>query len=121
MDLLKSREENWNTKVQIKDGQQVLLRPMKNEDVGKWIAFYRSLSPESRYFRYFRYFNIASEPSSTLIKRCTTVDKKKGYALVAIIGFVGMLVVGCLPMIMIVEMNISIAIFIFVGVHMFMF
>ncbi|MEM9103327.1 MAG: bifunctional acetate--CoA ligase family protein/GNAT family N-acetyltransferase [Pseudomonadota bacterium] len=65
---------------QLRNGQSVLLRPMRTEDAETEKQFFKSLSQESRYFRFM--YNI-KELTPTMVARFTQIDYDKEMALVA--------------------------------------
>jgi acetyltransferase len=67
----------------LRDGTQVIIRPIAPQDAEREQAFVRGLSPESRYFRFM---NTLSELSPQLLERFTHPDAQREIALVALNG-----------------------------------
>jgi len=67
----------------LRDGTQVVIRPITPGDAEREQAFVRALSPESRYFR-FMY--TVSELSPQLLERFTHPDEQHEIALIALTG-----------------------------------
>jgi len=67
----------------LRDGTQVIIRPITPRDADREQAFVRKLSPESRYSR-FMY--TVSELSPQLLERFTHPDDQRDIALVALTG-----------------------------------
>ncbi|HEX9976045.1 MAG TPA: GNAT family N-acetyltransferase, partial [Dehalococcoidales bacterium] len=70
----------YETEVILRDGSIVQLRPIRVEDVERWLAFANRLSPHSRYLR-FHYVPKKSSPEDAL--RSCTVDYNNTFAIVA--------------------------------------
>ena len=69
--------DNW----QLADGTDVVIRPIRPEDVWLVQDFVRNLSEESRYFRFMKSVEQLSE---TLLVRLTQIDYSREMALIAI-------------------------------------
>jgi acetyltransferase len=67
-------------RVVLRDGAQVLIRPIEPQDAQREQAFVRGLSPESRYFRFM---NTLRELSPEMLERFTHPDAAREIALVA--------------------------------------
>jgi acetyltransferase len=67
----------------LRDGTQVIVRPIAPQDADREQAFVRGLSPESRYFRFM---STLSELSPQLLERFTHPDAQREIALVALTG-----------------------------------
>ena len=66
--------------VQMSDGSRVIIRPTLPQDVELQRAFFRALSPLSRYCRFM---TRASELPETLVDRFTNIDYRRHVALLA--------------------------------------
>jgi acetyltransferase len=67
--------------VQLSDGTEIVIRPIRPEDAEIEQAFIRKLSPESRYFRFM---NSISELSLEMLVRFTQIDYHDEMALIAV-------------------------------------
>lgn len=67
--------------VQLSDGTEIVIRPIRPEDAEIEQAFIRALSPESRYFRFM---NSISELSLEMLVRFTQIDYHNEMALIAV-------------------------------------
>ena len=67
--------------VQLSDGTNIVIRPIRPEDAEIEQAFIRNLSPESRYFRFM---NSISELSLEMLVRFTQIDYHNEMALIAV-------------------------------------
>jgi len=67
--------------VQLSDGTNIVIRPIRPEDAEIEQAFIRDLSPESRYFRFM---NSISELSLEMLVRFTQIDYHNEMALIAV-------------------------------------
>jgi acetyltransferase len=67
--------------VQLSDGTDIVIRPIRPEDAEIEQAFIRGLSPESRYFRFM---NSISELSLEMLVRFTQIDYHNEMALIAV-------------------------------------
>ena len=72
---------NYPQRVVLRDGAQVLIRPIEPQDAQREQAFVRGLSPESRYFRFM---NTLRELSPEMLERFTHPDAAREIALVAL-------------------------------------
>ncbi len=71
--------EQYETEVLLKDGSRIRLRPIKREDVERWLAFVSRLSPRAKYLRFHHVPTLGREDA---IRFCT-VDYKDTFAFVA--------------------------------------
>ena len=69
--------------VRLRDGTEVVIRPIGPQDAEREQAFVRGLSPESRYFRFM---NTLRELSPEMLNRFTHPDPAREVALVALVG-----------------------------------
>ncbi len=69
----------YETEVLLKDGSRMRLRPIKREDIERWLAFVSRLSPRTKYLR-FHYVPVLGPEDA--IRFCT-VDYKDAFAFVA--------------------------------------
>jgi acetyl coenzyme A synthetase (ADP forming)-like protein len=69
----------YETEVLLKDGSRIRLRPIKREDVERWLAFVSRLSPRAKYLRFHHVPTLGREDA---IRFCT-VDYKDTFAFVA--------------------------------------
>ncbi|MHA1649278.1 MAG: GNAT family N-acetyltransferase [Candidatus Helarchaeota archaeon] len=74
--------EEFQKEVKLRDGTQVLLRPIKPEDADLWVELYNSLSALSKYYRFF---TAHKEPTQKMINQYTKIDYVNNFAIVAII------------------------------------
>ncbi len=72
--------------VQLNDGTDVVIRPIRPEDAEIEAKFVRELSPESRYFRFM---NQLQELSQEMLVRFTQIDYHHEMALIAVISVDG--------------------------------
>jgi acetyltransferase len=70
----------------MKDGTEVLIRPIRPEDSGMEEEFIEGLSEESAFFRFF---GIPREPSPEMVARLCNIDYEKEMAVVAETSFNG--------------------------------
>ncbi len=70
----------YERKAVIKDGTELLIRPIKPEDAPLLVEMFRTLSPTSIYFRFFRPLRSLSEE---MLARFTQIDYDRDMALVA--------------------------------------
>ncbi len=69
----------YETEVLLKDGSRMRLRPIKREDIERWLAFISRLSPRTKYLRFHHIPVLGREDA---IRFCT-VDYKDTFAFVA--------------------------------------
>jgi len=67
------------TEVLLKDGSRMMLRPIKREDIERWLAFVSRLSPRTKYLRFHSWPKLTLEDA---IRFCT-VDYTNTFAFVA--------------------------------------
>ncbi len=70
-------------KVQLNDGTDIIIRPIRPEDAESEAKFVRELSDESKYFRFMNTFQ---ELSQEMLIRLTQIDYHNEMALIAITG-----------------------------------
>jgi acetyltransferase len=68
-------------RVQLKDGTDILVRPIRPEDAESEARFVRELSDESKYFRFM---NTLQELSQEMLVRLTQIDYHNEMALIAV-------------------------------------
>jgi acetyltransferase len=68
-------------KVQLRDGTDIVIRPIRPEDAEMEAKFIRDLSPESKYFRFM---NSVQELSQEMLVRFTQIDYHNEMALIAV-------------------------------------
>jgi len=73
----------YPVRARLRDGTEIVIRPIGPEDAEREQAFVRSLSPESRYFRFM---NTLRELSPEMLHRFTHPDLQHEVALVALVG-----------------------------------
>jgi len=73
----------YPVRARLRDGTEILIRPIGPEDAEREQAFVRALSPESRYFRFM---NTLRELSPEMLHRFTHPDLQREVALVALAG-----------------------------------
>jgi acetyltransferase len=71
--------DQYQKQIKLKDGQQVLLRPIKPEDEPLEIEMFKLLSKESVYFRFFGHVRVTHE----MVARFTQIDYNREIAIVA--------------------------------------
>ena len=71
-------QAQWREK--LRDGREVLIRPIGKDDAALERAFIERLSPESRYHRFLGRYRISDE----MIRRFTDVDFRRDMAFVAL-------------------------------------
>jgi acetyl coenzyme A synthetase (ADP forming)-like protein len=69
----------YETEVLLKDGSRILLRPIKGDDVERWLEFISRLSHRTKYLRFHSVPNLGSEEA---IRFCS-VDYNNAFAFVA--------------------------------------
>ena len=69
----------YETEVLLKDGSRIRLRPIKQQDVERWLAFVSRLSPRTKYLRFHHVPTLSHEDA---IRFCS-VDYKDTFAFVA--------------------------------------
>ena len=74
---------SYPVRARLRDGTEILIRPITPEDAGREQDFVRSLSPESRYFRFM---NTVRELSPAMLYRFTHPDLQREPALIALTG-----------------------------------
>ncbi|MDA8434968.1 MAG: GNAT family N-acetyltransferase [Actinomycetales bacterium] len=74
---------HWEADVAVRDGRTVRIRPITADDADRLVAFHRSLSDETVYFRYFAPYPELTERD---VHRFTNVDHDNRVALVATVG-----------------------------------
>ncbi len=74
---------NLETRVQLADGQDIRIRPIRPEDASLEQEFVRRLSPESKYFRFMRSLN---ELTPEMLVRFTQIDYDREMAFLATLG-----------------------------------
>src|SRR5262249_21691611 len=67
----------------MKDGTQILIRPIRPEDEPMMIKFHESLSERSVYFRYFHMMNLNQRTAHERLTRICFIDYNNEMALVA--------------------------------------
>ena len=67
---------------ELRDGTEVLIRPIDAGDIGMERRFIEALSPASRRFRFLESM---PSPSDALLRQLTDIDQAKGAAFVAVI------------------------------------
>ena len=72
----------FQRKVKLRDGTQVLLRPIKPRDAKMWVDLYNSLSQMTKYYRFF---TSHQQPTEKMIKMYTDIDYVNNFAIVAIL------------------------------------
>ncbi|MFO7324191.1 MAG: GNAT family N-acetyltransferase [Pseudomonadota bacterium] len=65
----------------LRDGSQVLIRPIRREDAELERRFIEGLSPESRRFRFL---GCVATPSDEMVRRLTDIDPEREAALIAV-------------------------------------
>jgi acetyltransferase len=70
-----------STFMQLSDGTDIVIRPIRAEDADMEQAFVRNLSPEARYFRFM---NTLQELSQEMLVRLTQIDYFNEMALIAV-------------------------------------
>ena len=65
----------------LRDGETILVRPVRPEDAAMELGFFAAMSDESRYFRFF---NATRNVSPSLLARLTQIDYDRDMALVAV-------------------------------------
>jgi acetyltransferase len=73
----------YPVRTRLRDGSEIIIRPIEPEDADREQAFVRSLSPESRYFRFM---SALLELPPDMLYRFTHPDFRHELALVALIG-----------------------------------
>jgi acetyltransferase len=68
-------------KTQLRDGTDIVIRPIRPEDAEMEAKFIRDLSPESKYFRFM---NTVQELSQEMLVRFTQIDYHNEMALIAV-------------------------------------
>ena len=69
----------YETEVLLKDGSRMLLRPIRQDDTERWLAFYQRQSEQTKYLRFQR---DPGEMGLEDARRFCTVDYKNTFALV---------------------------------------
>jgi acetyl coenzyme A synthetase (ADP forming)-like protein len=69
----------YETEVLLKDGSRILLRPIRQDDTERWLAFFKRLSQQTKYLRFQR---DPGEMGPEDALRFCTVDYKNTFALV---------------------------------------
>ena len=69
---------SYPVRARLRDGTDILIRPITPEDAGREQDFVRSLSPDSRYFRFL---NTVRELSPDMLYRFTHPDPQRELAL----------------------------------------
>ena len=69
----------YETEVLLKDGSKMMLRPIKSEDIDRWLTFVSRLSRRTKYFRFHSLPKLGREDA---IRFCT-VDYTDTFAFVA--------------------------------------
>jgi len=72
--------EQYETEVLLKDGSRILLRPIRQDDTERWLAFFQRLSQQTKYLRFQR---DPGEMGPEDAQRFCTVDYHNTFALVA--------------------------------------
>ena len=70
----------YESEVLLKDGSRILLRPIRCDDIERWLDFVKGLSPETKYLRLHYHPNDMTEEDA--IRFCT-VDYENNFAFVA--------------------------------------
>ncbi len=73
----------YPVRVRLRDGSEIVIRPIGPEDAEREQAFVRALSPESRYFRFM---STLRELPADMLYRFTHPDFQRELALVALVG-----------------------------------
>jgi GNAT superfamily N-acetyltransferase len=76
-----AREVSWTER--LRDGTQILIRPIHIRDVAMEKRFIEALSPQSRRFRFLESMQ---SPSDALLKQMTAINHATDAAYVAVIG-----------------------------------
>jgi len=84
------------TQWKLKNGTQVLLRPIKPEDEGRFNELFKSLSEETMRFRFFE---IIKEMSHETLTRYCNLDYDREIAIVAELPNVGRKIIGAVRLI----------------------
>ncbi len=71
---------SWRVRRTLRDGKEVVLRPIEPTDRDELLRAFRTLSPETRYRRFF---SAVTEPSEATLRYLTEVDQKDHVAIVA--------------------------------------
>jgi acetyltransferase len=74
---------SYPVRVRLREGMEIVIRPIGPEDAEREQAFIRSLSPQSRYFRFM---NTLRELPPDMLYRFTHPDFQHELALVALVG-----------------------------------
>ncbi len=69
------------TRIQLSDGTDIVIRPIRPEDADMEQEFVRKLSPEAKYFRFM---NALQELSQEMLVRLTQIDYYNEMALIAV-------------------------------------
>jgi acetyltransferase len=70
-----------STRIQLSDGTDIVIRPIRAEDADMEQSFVRKLSPEAKYFRFM---NALQELSREMLVRLTQIDYYNEMALIAV-------------------------------------
>jgi len=73
----------YPVRARLRDGTDIVIRPMEPEDADREQAFVRALSPESRYFRFM---TTLRELPPDMLYRFTHPDFQRELALAAVVG-----------------------------------
>ena len=89
--LIASYPKEYIATRRLRDGAEVVLRPIKAEDEGRFNELIKSLSPQSMRFRFFEIFK--EFPHDTLTKYCN-LDYDRQIAIVAQLNHNGAPIIG---------------------------
>ena len=78
---ISTNEKSWDAVLH--DGQSVLIRNIRNDDIERERRFIERLSPASRRFRFL---GTLVTPSDNLLRRLVVLDPARNVALIALIG-----------------------------------
>jgi len=79
---IRNYPEQYVSKWTMKNGQEVLIRPIRPEDEPKLIAFHEKLSERSVYLRYFEHLNLSQRTTHERLTRICFIDYNRDMALV---------------------------------------
>lgn len=76
-------DPTWRVTRTLRDGTPVTLKPLLPEDREEFVRVFRTLSPQTRYFRFL---SLAAEPSASMLDALTNVDQINHVAIAATIA-----------------------------------